>query len=71
MLTELTNEEYESRTEDFLDKQWITINMPTCSPSDKAYYKGMLKALELMGYWCSRDKAGTHYIIKLQISRED
>ena len=64
-LTTLTNEEYESRTEDFLDKQWTTINMPTCSQSDKAYYNGMLKALELMGYWCSRDKDGIHYIIKL------
>ena len=64
-LTILTNEEHENRTEDFLDKQWITINMTTCSPSDKAYYYGALKALELMGYWCTKNKFGEHCIIKL------
>lgn len=31
----------------------------------KAYYYGALKALELMGYWCTINKFVEHCIIKL------
>lgn len=31
----------------------------------KADYYGVLKALELMGYWCTINKFVEHFIIKL------
>ena len=49
---------------DVLDERYLIANSEIGSQSDKEYYEGILKGLELAGYSWERDKEGNHKLFK-------